>query len=235
MRLLCGFIRHTPKDGEQKKEVATKQDDARAREDVQAVLDMMEHRNAREIELESIEQFTLNFDNADLSGVILMDAHLAGVSLSHTNLHKADLRRADMTNAIMHHANLSEAIMWIANLSKADLWDANLSDAQLWEANLSKAILWESNLSNAQLRNADLSEAILANANVSGTDFSGKRTFRGIENYIEPRPVRGLTECQLNQARLEPNPLPDLEGVLDPEGKELKWTGGRGAPLKDDE
>ena len=233
MRLLCGFVRNPTKDPAHEREVAAKQIDFVAREDVQAVLNMMEHRYGREIELESLAQFTLNFVNADLSGVILMDANLAGADLTGANLRKADFRRTDMTGTKLFRADLSGAILWLANLSKADLTEADLFETQLWDANLSGAFLWESNLSFAQLHGADLSNSTLARCNVSGTDFSGKRTFRDLEDYITPSPVQGFTQRQLDLTRPEPNPLPDLEGVIDPEGNEIKWTGGSGAPLKD--
>ena len=120
----------------------------------------------------------------------------------------------DLRNATLSHGRLNDAF-----LRRAILANADLSFTFLDGANLSDAILWRAKLHRAKL----------ADANLTGTDMSG------LDFGTSPEPVTGLSQPQLDQARADPNNPPDLQGVLDAEtGKPLVWTGGRGAPLKDE-
>ena len=120
----------------------------------------------------------------------------------------------DLRNAALSHGRLNEAF-----LRRAILANTDLSFTFLDGANLSDAILWRAKLHRTKL----------ADANLTGTDMSG------LDFGTSPEPVTGLTQLQLDQARADPENPPKLDGILDAEtGQPLVWTGGRGAPLKDE-
>lgn len=74
-----------------------------------------------------------------------------------------------------------------------------------------------------------MSGADLWLANLSGTVLVRPRTPTGLPEKPDRRPVTGLTQEELNEARADPTRPPNLDGVLDAEtGEPLVW---RGAPL----
>ena len=175
--------------------------------------------------LTSAKIWATNFDRANLNNSSLAHtqiwaAKFPGAFLHGANLTLADLKHTDLSNGKLAQANLSKAKAQGINLSGANLRGSNLSGADLRKANLSAAQFWAANLPNT----------LLNDANLSGADFSGIRT------PSSPSSITGLRQIQLNQARSDLNNPPKLDGALDAEtGKPLVWTGGRGAPLKDDE
>ena len=102
-----------------------------------------------------------------------------------------------------------------------DFSDTKLFGAVFKDINFCSALFIGADLSKAQfLCNSNLDGVSLLYTNLSGTEFSE---------------VIGLTQAQIDQARADPNNPPKLDGVLDAEtGLPLVWTGGQGAPLKDD-
>ena len=102
-----------------------------------------------------------------------------------------------------------------------DFSDTKLFGAVFKDINFCSALFIGADLSKAHfLCNSNLDGVSLLYTNLSGTEFSE---------------VIGLTQAQIDQARADPNNPPKLDGVLDAEtGLPLVWTGGQGAPLKDD-
>ena len=124
------------------------------------------------------------------------------------------------------HANLRMGLLIKVNLINAQFWKADLSGTWLQGANLTNAHFYQANLENAAL-----DEANLSSARFSGTDVAEIRPDADSRELN----VRGLTQRQLDQARADPDNPPDIRGVVDAEtGQLLVWTGGRGAPLKDE-
>lgn len=107
-----------------------------------------------------------------------------------------------------------------ANISRLLLFKVNLSGASCIGTQFVKTVLEQANLSEAILELAFLEKTSLRDANLSGTRLHS---------------VTGLIQSQLDQARAYPDNPPKLEGALDAEtGLPLVWTGGRGAPLRDE-
>lgn len=107
---------------------------------------------------------------------------------------------------------------------------ADLSFAYLWEGNLSGARLRDGSLRGARLNGIDLAGADLQGTDVSGTDFSGRSNdllvLEAEQPQADAKPVRGLTQSQLDKALAHPNNPPILDGVTDAEGCLLSWNGG---------
>ena len=186
--------------------------------------------------------FALDLRHADLRGVWLRwggnlaGARLDGADLSHADLTKMNLSRTHFNDAILSGAeltgtnltgarlmgaDLSRTISERADLSGAELHSANLSGAWLQRANMSDAVMWSADLSGANLRGADLSDASLLGAILSGADLYGASP------ADVHRPVIGLTQAQLDEARADPANPPKLGGIVqDAEtGEPLVWRG----------
>lgn len=125
--------------------------------------------NARRLRRE----FAPSLSNADLAGLILIDADLAGADLAGADLTDADLAGANLSDANLSDAILSDAILFGANLAGANLTSADLIGANLIGANLAGADLFGANLAGANLVSANLSGADLAGANLAGANLSG--------------------------------------------------------------
>ena len=191
MRILSTFARYPVPDGAHVEEVEAKIGRPHIREDVQAVIGVINKRIEESIKLEPMEMSYLDLSYTDLMYGDLREAKLAGASLRKANLYHATLTRA------------------------------NMKGAEFAFVNLQKAALQCTDLSRAKLIKTKMSEAILSNTILSGAYLSG---------------VIGLTQAQLDEARADLGDPPILDGVLDAEtGQPLVWSGGRGAPLKDDD
>ena len=223
----------------------------------QAILDKANLSSADlwEARLSEADLLQANLSTADLTGANLFNARLQGANLTSAKLWGTNFAHAKLNDSSLAHtqiwaAKLPNASLFGANLLGADLQSTDLSNAKLAQANLSNmkaqginlsgANLRGSNLSSADLRRADLSgaqfwaaclsNALLRDANLSGAALSGIKTPSSLS------PIIGLTQMQLDEARSDPENPPHLKGALDAEtGQPLVWTGGRGAPLKDDE
>ena len=134
MRLFCAFARYPSAD-----KTIPDGPNAKVREDVQAVMEAIEARYDRHIQIE-LESWYL----PDLREVKL---RLAG--LVEANLQGADLRHSMLARSSMNRANLSNVKFFKADLSNADLTDANLVGAILAGADLTSANLSGTKLSLA--------------------------------------------------------------------------------------
>ena len=152
----------------------------------------------------------------DLSGVENRRANLSLSILSDADLSDAHLLGTDLSGALLAGANLSNSKIIYANLRKAVLLNAILPGAFVFHSDLSGAKLGGAELSGAVLPGAKLYGASLFATSVPGADLSS---------------TTGLTQEQLDQARVDPDNPPKLDGVLDAEtGEPLVW---RGKPLDD--
>ena len=106
---------------------------------------------------------------------------------------------------------------------RLDLFRANLAGASLLDADLGRAKLIRANLAGASLARANLCQADLTGANISGAHFYDFAGLMGIGERESA--AKGLTQQQLNSARIDLNKRPDLDGhVLDAEtGDPLVW------------
>ena len=156
---------------------------------------------------------------------------LAGMEGRLANLSLASLRGADLSDSWLLGTDLSGADLTVANLRKCEITYANFRMATLFGAKMSSAKVLDSNLSGATMEHAELDNsqfpstklygANLFSASLSGADFSGARFSDGDGKYV----VTGLTQEQLDSAKVSPNDAPDLTGVVDVgTGKPLKWS-----------
>ena len=103
---------------------------------------------------------------------------------------------------------------------RVDFWGAELPGALLLDMNFTGVSFVRANLTGAIIGNTKLLDASLWDANLSGVMF--------LQACI-------LTQEQLEEPRAESHMPPKLNGALDAKtGQPLVWTGGRGAPLKDE-
>lgn len=129
------------------------------------------------------------FDQAQMQGGKLWEAHLYGASFR-----KANLQTAYLGGAFLRTADLSEADLRGAFLDKAHLEYANLAGACLEGANLSGAFLRGSDLRHADLRGANLEGAQLIATEVDETVLSDSHIY-GIAVWDlkgTPREQKGL-------------------------------------------
>ena len=109
-----------------------------------------------------------------------------------------------------------------ASLRGVGLFGANLSYVWFQNADLSYTYLYVANRSFANFLGANLEYANLIGANLSGAKFIDQGR----------RPVKGLTQAQLDMAYADPANLPKLQGVVDAETDEPVVS--RGKPLHSD-
>jgi hypothetical protein len=125
--------------------------------------------------------WTVDLENVNISGALLVNAFLAFARMGHANLTKAYLFSANLNGTNLTEANLSGA-----NLVNAQLSGAILTNADLRGAHLGGAYLGDADLRGADLTGANLSDADLIDAKLSGADLSVA--------------VVGLTQAQLDAA-----------------------------------
>ncbi|MFE5089437.1 pentapeptide repeat-containing protein [Streptomyces sp. NPDC056638] len=151
--------------------------EGRPEQDVQAALDVIGRRPARE------PRIYPDLSRTDLTGANLNDGDLRGANLSGTELVSAhlvgaDLRGADLSHAILMaaslmHSDLRGADCTGAKLDGAELLGADLRGANLTGAELVGADLTGANLTGANLTGAELTDANLTGADLTGTDLTG--------------------------------------------------------------
>ncbi|MEM8780925.1 MAG: pentapeptide repeat-containing protein [Cyanobacteria bacterium P01_G01_bin.49] len=91
-----------------------------------------------------------NFQQAELSNVILTNVNLTDINLIGANLSNANLQHTQLTRAKLIAADLSRAKLMGANLVKAKLMGANLTEADLTDANLYQADLTDAIINNTK-------------------------------------------------------------------------------------
>ena len=109
----------------------------------------------------------------------------SGANLSNTNLKDADLEgliliNADFSSANLQNTNLVKTNLTGANFDKASLVNTKLTNANLKNASLSTLITSNNDLSNVNLTGADLSEAMLS------TDLDGFADIKSCPGKMPP-------------------------------------------------
>lgn len=174
--------------------------------DVTAIMEALGARNPEQILMEKWENYKLNLRAVDLRGlsvnkVMLRRATLDDAIFSDSE-NRAILLDADFEDASLVSARLDAAFLLGANFASANLTFASLTGAILGGSDLRQATLSNTDFSNAEFTKADIEDAIL-----TGTDLTN---------------VTGLTQQQLNSARIDPSHPPILTGATDPDtGKPL--------------
>lgn len=222
MRLFCAFVRNQPSREEDTRRSKGKPASRfpSLREDVQAILEAFGNRREKQFLLERRDGFRF-----DLHGTNLSHAEMSGINLAGSLLEEADLSGANLSNA-----NLSGAQFALAILDCTRFEQANLSKAWFASARLSGAMLCGADLSNAELSRADLNGAALCGANLTLANLDGAvltgADLDGLMVGTDHDPVVGLTQAQLDRARVDENDLPMMDGVADAEtGEPLVWRG----------
>lgn len=165
----------------------------------------------------------------DFSGVEGRRANLSGSVLNGANLSDAFLLGTDLAGAQLVGAILSNSQLIRANLRLAVLLSTDLSGAFLLHADLSGAQLAHANLAGSQLPSAKLHGANLFMAELQGTDISDASFSDVSGEFI----ATGLTQKQIDQARANPNSLPNLAGIADySTGRPLIWRGSTCGPVE---
>ena len=256
MDVLATFVRHPPQE-------ITQEDDANrakpeqgslllpTREDIQAVMHYLGHRNSHHREIEWENNYRLDLREAKLHTVQLQGANLSGADLSGAalgtrirvgtvtilpgrdnlwdysdevgaNLSGADLSNAALKKALLLGTNLREATLCGADLSGAELGSWDSTFGALFVANLEGA-----NMSNADLREADLSRTNMEKANFSSANLHGALLHGAFLSGTNLDSVKNLTQEQLDSALAHPSQPPKLDNAFDPvTQKPLEWRGG---------
>ena len=156
-------------------------------EDVCAILEVIGRRNSKQHKIEAKRKYVV-----DLSG-----AHLCG--WSHDRHGRITPR--NFSHVYFFEADLSEAFLPLAGFAHANFMYADLSNTWLMLADLSNADFIGADLSDAGLGRTDLSSASFEGAKLFGTDLTG---------------AKGLTQEQLNSAKIDLQRPPVLTDAVDP-------------------
>lgn len=126
MRLLCAFARNPPAD-------RTMPDIplAKVREDVQAVMEAIEIRHGRHLDIRIEAWYLPDLRTAKLRFAGLIGANLQGANLSNSILAQSSLSGANLTNTKLHYSDLSDADLTDAVLAGAMFIGANLKGTNL--------------------------------------------------------------------------------------------------------
>ena len=171
-------------------------------EDVIAAVEALADRSGEQRIAEEIERYRLDLRGTDLRGLFIAEA--------------------DLPRAILDDANLSDrdnkAVLGSANFAEASLLNASLASACIYEADFAGADLSFADLTGIDLFMSDFSSAILVGADFSNADFDDTVEIEDaiLDNTVLVN-VTGLTQRQLNLAKINPERPPILTGSSDPE------------------
>ena len=192
-------------------------------EDVTVVIEALAARSRAQLDMEVAEEYCLDLRSTDLRGLRVNETKLPRAILDDANLsdqvNKAVFYEADFREASLVNASLAFSRLHIVDFTGADLLYVNLAGADLFMVGLLAANLREADFSGAHFGfMVDLSEADLTKADFSGANF-------GVEVEMEDAildetilaNVTGLTQKQLNSAKIDPSNPPILTGSIDPD------------------
>ncbi|SRR6266487_473270 len=114
---------------------------------------------------------SVDFHDADLSGLYLEGLDLSEVNLRDANLERTSLRYTNLYGASLMGANLCKASLRHAALKYANLQEAKIIDSDLEAAYLDRADLQYANLTNSSLKYASISFADLTETTLIGTNL----------------------------------------------------------------
>lgn len=160
-------------------------------EDVRAILEVIGRRSRKQHEIELERKYLINLRGAHLH------RWAPDVLLSAP---KPDFSNVDFSNA---------------DLSEVDLSLVKLANSRFAYANLSGARFVHADLSHVSLLGADLSETSLAHANLSGASFWLVKL-----SGTDLKEVKGLTQEQISEAKIDTQHTPVLEDAVDSNTKQ---------------
>lgn len=130
-------------------------------------------------------QIVPNFDEADLSGLVLDGANLDDAVLFEAVLANTSLVGGSLRRAVLQGADLRGA-----NLGSADLSGADLSGT--WPRDPTVRLAWPT---GADLRDASLHDTLFARTMLRGCQFSGARLNRTIFSDVNLSLAQGLEDA----------------------------------------
>ena len=158
--------------------------------DIEAVMSQIAQRSESQINLETDEEFRMNFTDSRLPGLIIHGVNFSNFDFTMADLRRirgweacfanavlpgADLSAANMHGAIFRGADMRRVNLSAARLSGADLRDANLGLVDLVGQNLWKGSLFPSRLVGVLLEGADLRGADLGGADMRGASLGAAK------------------------------------------------------------
>ena len=169
MRLFCAFVRLPTRDQSLESGQAVIEPGTLLgiRQDVEAVMQIIDSRAKSRIELERNADFRLDLRGANLPTAQFLDADLSKAMFHKSNLSDANFANTDLTNSFLPYSDLSQAQFHNVNFTRTRLWSVNLSGAMLQDADLSRTDFPNANLSGANPLRANLSGAIFQDAKAS--------------------------------------------------------------------
>lgn len=174
-------------------------------------------------------QFTLNFERSDLSGLDLSGANLENATFFRTyigtDLSGTILRGANLIEASVAHSQLVQADLSNADLSRATFSFSDLRAANFSYANGQEAWFREANLSGADFRGADLTGASLLLADLTDAKLEGADFTAAYLVYADLREVEDWREIKSIVCA-------NIFGVSAPSGFK-EWALERGALVYD--
>ena len=168
-------------------------------------------------------RISLNTDpvSPDLAGLEGRLADLSLATLRCADLSDSRLRGTDLSGARLVDANLSNCEISYSNLRMADLLGASVAGASILDSDLTGVKFANANLTDTRFPSTKLYGANFYMASLDGADFSGAVLSWENGKYV----VTGLTQKQLDKAKVNPSNPPDLTGVVEVgSGKPLKWS-----------
>ena len=170
-------------------------------EDVTVIMEVLAERSPEQLLVELWEEYKFDLRAVDLRGLPLTEVDLAQAILDDAVLSDADnptgFSDANFQNASFVRASLDHAYFVGADLSGADLSNAKATSTELIRIDFREAILTGADFSDSKFQEVNLEGALLKGTNLTN--------------------VTGLTQRQLDAARIEPSRPPILAGAADPD------------------
>jgi len=151
----------------------------------------------------------INFRNADLHNLVMIDGNLENADLQQANLLRSRIFRSQLAEVSLTHANLRGSYLKFNDLTNANLNDTKLFHADLRHSNLSFAKLRSSDLKMALLQKCNFTKADLQKATL---DFARLQNATLINTFLKGASLRSanLTKANLTNADLSET---NLEGA----------------------
>jgi len=153
---------------------------------VQAIIEMIGQRHAKWIEIESDQDWNLDFSSTNLAGIKFSKIYYRGIFknaiFSGANLKGCDFRLADLTGATFHktteekNTNLEKVKFGNAILVNTNISGQNLKDVDFFNATLNDTNITGSNLEGAFFVNSKISNVVFYNNSMdTKIDFTGAK------------------------------------------------------------
>ena len=170
-------------------------------EDVTVIMEVLAERSHEQLQVERWEEYKFDLRAADLRGLPVAGVNLAQAILDDAVLSDAD-NPAGFSDADFQSASFVSASLDYAYFVGADLSGADLSSAKSTSTELIRTDFFDADLSDADFSDSKLQEVNIEGALLKGTNLTN---------------VTGLTQQQLNSAKIDPLRPPILTGTADPD------------------